>query len=363
MLKTTTFGALAGLLVSLAPVAAQDTPSQSDAPGSVLVFPKFETGSYVAGYRLDEFGRPDPRHPILEPRSTFEISVTCPDGERCPEGAVVKLLAEWVCPGSAVGLTKFIVQADDFEILTTVRGTVSFDPENLDPSGTFVPTPPCEQGYLLVWVVSPTDVDAPRAIKFDGLVGKATLRASERAAGAYNAHAIQAAPAIASGAPTDQDGDRALDFDGSEYREVSGQLIGTVEYERLAPTRTEPRLETRLTLLTLAVNANRSNYPTFVDLRFYNERGVLFSTGHELIGWSSMKLRRFDRNLTAPLFGRKGLVEVGPAEKIPIPGVTDTAGPVPILGLIETVEGRTLRESVSPLGGKGPGVDAAFKPN
>jgi hypothetical protein len=44
--------------------------------------------------------------------------------------------------------------------------------------------------------------------------------------------------------------------------------------------------------------------------------------------------------------GRKGSFFTGPAFKFPINGIFDRAGPVTLLGLVETLEGPTLSERV-----------------
>ena len=56
----------------------------------------------------------------------------------------------------------------------------------------------------------------------------------------------------------------------------------------------------------------------------------------------------FDNGLNES-FGFKGLVESDPAVKVPILGVDDTAGPVTLIGIVETFErdplaGTLLRE-------------------
>src|SRR5687767_6870050 len=71
--------------------------SDSEEPGSVIVFPKFLTGT-VAG----------------QPRSEFEIGITCPKDPItglpgvCPENTRVKLRAHWVCPGDQDPVNKYI---------------------------------------------------------------------------------------------------------------------------------------------------------------------------------------------------------------------------------------------------------------
>src|SRR5262245_64798713 len=83
------------------PALAQVRPvglSDSQEPGSVLVFPKFLAGTTADG----------------EPRSAFEIGITCPQNQPtpgvCAEGTKVKLRAHWVCPGSQDPVNKYIFE-------------------------------------------------------------------------------------------------------------------------------------------------------------------------------------------------------------------------------------------------------------
>jgi hypothetical protein len=351
------------------------TLSHGGEPGSVLVFPKFVRGTVQVGATTTR-----PATPILEPRSAFEISVTCPADATCAEGQRVKLRARWVCPGSQDLRKKFICKDTDFELFTTVKGTLWFNPESVGSSSLpaghpIIPRPPCERGYLIVWVVSPLDADDPRPVKFDGLVGNAVIRNSANSAGAYNAVPIQAIAALATGALTDVgDGfggapDGKLQFDGrTEYKAITGQVRGTVRYERTAnPAGTTlGRITTSVTLLTLDTITNRPNFPTFVDLHFFNEGEVLLSTSHEFICWSEARLTSIDPNLDE-FFGKKGLLESTQAVKVPIWGVTDTPGRVTLLGLVETVEltagGAIQREYSNLLNNDGRAVSTTFEPN
>ena len=60
--------------------------SDSQEPGSVIVFPKFIQGTVT----LPEGG--------TAPRTEIEIGVQCPPGEICAEHQTVKLRLHWVCP-------------------------------------------------------------------------------------------------------------------------------------------------------------------------------------------------------------------------------------------------------------------------
>jgi len=327
--KKSLWGSL-GLLVAVGvmlavPISAQAQPSAAavndpEAPGSVLVFPKFIKGTVVT---VDA---------ETLPMTEIQISVTCPNGSLCAEGTGVRLRARWVCPAT------FTCGAVGFDLFTTVNGTLWFDPSNLTraPGDPWVPVAPCARGYLIVWAIDAFG----RAIKYDALIGHAIIRESPKSAGAYRGIPIQAVSTQAAGAPTDVNGNGALDFDGlTEYTAVAGKIFGTVRYERL----TKPVIETSLILLTLDVKTNRPNDPTFVDLRFYNQDEQVISTSTAFTCWAEVRLTDIDGNLDEVSQGsRKGLVESDTAEN-------PAGGFVSLIGLIETKEhkGTSIRREYS----------------
>jgi hypothetical protein len=220
---------------------------------------------------------------------------------------------------------KFVCSETNFDLFTTVKGTLFFGP------GFGSPEPPCAEGYLIVWVID----ESGRPIKYDALIGDAIIRDAAGSAGAYNAIPIQAVTGLATGDFTDVDGDASLDFDGAtEYKAVTGRIFGTVQYETDDPA----RVDTFLTLLTLDVKSNRPNLPTFVDLNFYSFDEVLLSTFVEFICYRQVRLTEINRSLTEAVLGRKGLFESGPAQQVPIFGIDDPAGPVTLLAIVETLE-------------------------
>jgi hypothetical protein len=291
----------------LSPSAA--AVNDPEAPGSVLVFPKFIKGTVVT---VDA---------ETLPMTEIQISVTCPKGSLCAEGTGVTLRARWVCPGT------FTCEEVGFDLFTTVNGTLRFGPSNMTrgPGDPYVPVAPCARGYLIVWAIDAYG----RAIKYDALIGHAIIRESPKSAGAYRGIPIQAVSTQATGAPTDVNGNGALDFDGlTEYTAIAGKIFGTVRYEKL----TKPVIETSLILLTLDVKANRPNDPTFVDLRFYNQDGQVISTSTAFTCWAEVRLTDIDGNLDEISQGsRKGLVESDTAEN-------PAGGFVSLIGLIETKE-------------------------
>jgi hypothetical protein len=308
-----------GALTLAMPALAQVRPvglSDSQAPGSVLVFPKFLAGTTAHG----------------EPKSAFEIGITCPRGPEggpglCAEGTRVTLRAHWVCPGSQDPAEKYICEETNFDLVSTVTGTIVINPANVGHVTQRVPLPSCPAGYLLVWVINPSD----QPIKYDALLGTGVLRELDdhEAVSAYNGIPIQANAAAATGTVLPS----LLFAPDGPYQAVTGQVQGTVTYDQVDHS---PYAVTALTLLTLDVRSNRPNHPTRVDLDFYSEDEVLLSTAHEFVCWSTILLSDLNPNLTATGLSPKGLVVSGQAEKFPIGGILDTAGPVTLLGIVET---------------------------
>src|SRR6267143_6920754 len=239
-----------------APVAAWPTTpvagwpeNDSERPGSVLVFPKWREGTRVT----TDQGR--------VPNTEFEVSVKCPvlDCTTLPGYPNVTIKGHWVCQGDQGPETPGICHETDFTFNTTVNATVYLTSECLAdrttglPAGcvnqangryTSIPRPPCDQFdvppgsgnffdnevYLILWMVNANS----QAIKWDGLTGDAILRQvpnESNAVEGYTPVPIQAGEGLATGDLTVVNGDRALDFDGTEYRMLTGQVAGTVRYQ------------------------------------------------------------------------------------------------------------------------------------
>jgi hypothetical protein len=339
--------------------------NDSQVPGSVIVFPKFIQGTVT----LPGGG--------TAPATEIEIGIVCPEGETCAEHESVKILFHWVCPGSQEFAQKLICSETNFVVTSTV-----FEKIVLSPDGVFsgvttktVPAAPCPRGYLIGWVIRPSD-DQP--IKFDGLIGDAVLRESGSALASYSAIPIQANPKMAHKAAIDDEGD-ALLFDGgpNHYQAVTSEAYGDIRYTTAAGG-TPPFATASVTLLTLDVLSNRPNNPVFVPLTFYgafnsalgNENPL--STFTEFVCWIQERVDTFiDPALTTTLMGRKGVVEFSRAEKVPFAGIADHVGPVTLLGLIETIEvptagaGRAaaLREYITSLFNDGDVVPTCFVPS
>ena len=324
------------------PTFAQVRPltlSDSQEPGSVIVFPKFAKGTVAVDG-------------VSTPVTEIEVGVQCPKGTTCPEHQPVKIRFHWVC-GAVEGVKSQICRENNFDVTTTVNGKVTFGPDAIPIPGSppVTPgTPPaalCPLGYLVGWVVNTSD----QPIKFDGLIGDAVIRESSTSVGAYDAIPIQAATGLATGAliTTSTDpltGVPSLVFDGAEthYLTVPGAVKGDVKFDHVRGT--APLSRTFLTLLTLDVRSDQPNFPTGVDIDFYKANGTLLSESLEFVCWTEVSLTRIDRNLNQTFMGRKGSFLTGQAFKFPINGIFDTAGPVTLLGLVETVEGPTLSDRV-----------------
>jgi hypothetical protein len=358
---------LAGLLVPAlalaAPALAQVRPttlSDSEEPGSVIVFPKFIQGDVTTPEGL------------TTPASELNIGIVCPKGVTCPEHEPVKIRFHWVCGTSEANLAgSFICQETDFDVTATVFEKIVLTPDSFAGVATkTVPAPPCSRGYLIGWVINPAN-DQP--IKFDGLIGDADLRESGTSLADYPAIPIQADPRLANAAPIKTNANGALIFDGGadHYQAVTGQVLGDVRYENFA---TPPTFTFGfLTLLTLDVKSNRPNNPVFVDLDFFggnpsaigNENQL--STSTEFICWEEIRFYDISLDLTTAVMGRKGVVVSDQAQKVQIFGISDDAGPVTLLGLSESREsssGATVpaRETIDTLFNSSVPVPTKFLP-
>jgi hypothetical protein len=387
-------------VVVAAPAAACSSCGQngSQHPGSVLVFPKHRRGT-----------RETVDQGVL-PLTEFEISVKCPEDFDCstlPDYPNVRLKGHWVCAGDGGPTNPGICHESDFTLRTTVNGTLYLTTEPLaDPvtglpadrvnqaNGRYtpIPRPPCQfpepdglaredEAYLILWVMDASG----QQIKLDALVGDALLRRgargneNEATLEEYNAFAIQAGEDIPTGARTDEfgNGNGALDFDGTEYKMVTGVITGTVRYEgptfatpalKLADTRTA-RVISHLTLLTLDVLSNRVNDVTFVDFMFYTEGESPHSASTSFVCYVTRSLSGFGGPARPPIdaflmnsnMGRKGLVVSAPAQH-------SDGTPVSLLALLEVAERPDVdpfnrRIYAYPLFNNGTPVPTTFVPN
>jgi hypothetical protein len=295
-------------------------------PGSVVVFPKFLTGTVDSGDGTQL------------PMSAFEITTLCPsdaDSQTyCGLHPTIALHGEWVCPGNLQDVNQ-LCTGNDFHITTTVNGTLWFDANgNLlaAPAGTFghVAAPSCPKGYLIVWVEASSTSVTPApgtAISFNGLIGDAVLRPSNvTEVKAYNAVTIQS-QAITGNATQSS---AQLDFNGSatNYQRVTSDLAGTVRYDD-----STQGVRTFLTFLTLDVALGQSNDATNASLLFFDQNEApLLSTTSTFLCWEEVELTTdLGSNLSAPN-AVKGLFFAHGSD------IFDTSSSRTLLGLIETEE-------------------------
>jgi len=298
--------------------------SDSQEPGSVIVFHKFITGTVLLNGGESV------------PRTEIEVGVVCPKGAECEQEQNVKIRFHWVCPGDQTFDNKYICQEVNFDAEVTVNGKLVFNPNG----GTY-PPPPCNRGYLIGWVI---DADNFQPIKFDGLIGDAVIRETFQDAAAYNAVPIQAYWGDPHGASRTLGDGGSLVFNGQPgyYQAITGREYCDVRFDdTVGPVQTA----TSLTLLTLDVRSNRSNSPTYVDFNCYNEEERLVSVSTHFICWTQVGLSRTLNNvppinsvLTETGMGsRKGLCLSKRAEQFESP-FSEQEGPVTLLALVETLE-------------------------
>jgi len=360
------FTLLLGFSLTTAMTAWATTPTDSEEPGSVLVFPLFETGTVV-------------QDGVIVPKTQIEISIT-----RCPGGSTVdscttdfaedvNLHADWVC-----GASPFVFQVcaeADFTLESTPKGTILINPENIgtpcpalpatQTPGCIqsVPTPPCTQGYLIVWVVD--DNEAP--IKFDRLIGDAVIREhpngmaeTATTAFAYNAIPIQAAATLADGALI-PGGGTALNFNGTAYKLVTGKVYASVHFND--PTAIH-EVGTEFVLLTLDVTSNAFNDPTKVAFNDFNENQNQHSGSRLFTCWDRTNIQNIDRSATVS-FGVKGFWESTSANDLAFFS-GGKVGPVTLLGLVITSEGTAAagieRQYAYPFLNNSVGVSTSFIP-
>ena len=315
-------GAISPLCKNAAAGTAASSPrgpvlNNSQVPGSVIVFPKFVQGLVV----LPELKPAGASQLVEVPATEIEIGVMCPSGVSCSEAQTVRIRFHWICPPSVGD----VCSETDFDVTASVGEKIVFTP-NGGPttdgvSNKVVPPAGCPKGYLIGWVVGPTN-DQP--IKFDALTGDGVIRVSRLgeavADEAYGAIPVQADPALATGAPVlTPAGALAFDGQAGHYTAVTGRVFGDVRYP--IPSAPITLIDEFITLLTLDVLSDRPNNPVFVNLDFFggnpsvigNEN--VLSTSTEFICWTEQKINTINASLTQDLMGRKGVFCVWPGDK------------------------------------------------
>jgi hypothetical protein len=384
-------------LALAAPGFAQVRPvglSDSQEPGSVIVFPKF-----INAARVNVDGSPG----VVVPRTEIEIGAVCPPlaqfarnvGNGCNEHATVKVRFHWVCPGFE-GVDSNICHEQDFDVVLSINGKLVFAADGIAINGNspVVPAPLCPRGYLIGWVIAPAAttvagaaVAADAPIKFDALIGDAVIRGplvtvggvtESTAVSAYQAITIQANATDPIGFPLGTGNSSSpLFFEAGNvsgtYQAVTGVATGDVKFDQTtfpAPGAPGPGVlsESFLTLLTLDVRSDQPNNPTAVLIDWYNESDALpsgtnpnferlLSDTVSFVCWTQIGLASattlttgnntvvplpaIDPNLTQGFMGtRKGVFIAGPATKFADGHAPqDGVGSVTLLAVTETEEG------------------------
>jgi hypothetical protein len=346
--------------------------SDSQEPGSVIVFPKFINAPAVS---LQEGG--------TAPASALKIGVVCPKNASCTSDQEVTIRLHWVCGASAANP---VCDETNFEVTATVFEKIILVPDGTPEDGyktglptKSVPAAPCPGGYLIGWVI---DSSTLQPIKFDGLIGSADLRDVGPgdffgvALASYPAIPIQADPALANGAAITTSSAGGLVFDGGagHYQAVTGRVFGNARYTLPDPVEFGgPGTHAFLTLLTLDVMSNRPNNPVFVDLDFFggnpstigNENQT--STSTNFICWEEVVLDAISAGLTTTQMGLEGVFTSAPAQ-------TAAGSSVTLLGIVTTWETfinvadavplrHVLRETLDTLSNDSVPVPTTFVPH
>ncbi len=341
---------LPALALALPASAQPPVLSNSEEPGSAIVFPLFNKGSVtVDGVAL--------------PTTTIEVGIVCPGpvgSGTCTENQKIKLHFHWVCPQASESSSQSC-KSTDFDVKQTVYGKAVFTANGTPaPAEKFsVPAAPCPSGYLIGYVVNTSD----QAIKFDGLIGNAEIRNSPTSVASYAGITIQADPALALNARIAEGPNGGLIFDGApgHYTQVTGQISGDVKYDD--PSHTNgPSTQGALVMLTLDVLANRPNEPTFVDFDFFSEQELDVSESTFFICWTEQALATIDgSNLNVTGMGtQRGTFMSDQATNVNGGGVT-------LLGLVDTFEdvgaAGPAREYIFPDSNNSIGVPTTFVTN
>ena len=252
-----------------------------NSPGSFLVFPRFDIrGDTITELRIVNNGE----------------NLTNSNGDVVD----LKVKLNYVCPG--------VKHVNEF--CAALDRTITFTPNQTRIIDVADQNPPCSQGYVIAYAVSPIGIDKPAA--YDYLTGSYYIT-SARSNEADGAIAIQAVGL--QGPPNGASSAVQLSF-GTDYR-----ALGTVSYTDFRAASTEPEAGSVLTLMTLDVLAGMQNPAAVVFIDFWNSAEVPFSTSHEFICWTEKQIETIDLNfLEANLGTTYGSMRITPNANCPLPG-------------------------------------------
>jgi hypothetical protein len=222
----------------------------SEQPGSVLVFPKFD----ITG---------DPTNP-----DRLETYIRICDVLEGPKGNdSVYIRYNFVCPG--VKTFDPFCRALDIERALTFKGCVNIKVRDINP--------PCPQGFIVAYAENANQ----QPISYNYLIGSSLiLQPAPQRAMATQAVAIQSllAPFVPTAAVQGP-----LQFDGQTYA-ACGQDLFT-DFRAVTNNKTSD-----LTLVTLDTIAGAQNDPTLVDIDFWNKYEDKFSSSFEYVCWAEVPL-------------------------------------------------------------------------
>ena len=259
-------------------------PVQQDLkPGSMLVFPLFD----------------------IRPGYQTELRIT-----NTHPASSVNVQLNYVCPGST---RDQLCRALDRHIALTGYGSQVINVADH--------APPCREGFVVAFAENAAVQG--EGIPFDFLIGSSHIR-FRGAAMSAQAIAIQSAE----GAPATF-GDE-LDIGTTDYVAAPSHLH--TDFRASQPflcadgtpcpdRRQGARTGSELILLTLDTIAGQHNPATSVDIDFFNENEVPFSTSYKYVCWGRTPLHEIDLNFTAANLGTAtGSMVLWPAAKCPVPG-------------------------------------------
>ncbi len=241
-------------------------------PGSFLVFPLFD----------------------IRPGYETQVRIT-----NTNQSASVRVQLNFVCPGTK---EDNFCDALDRHIAITPYGTAVLNIAEFNP--------PCAEGYVVAFAENGNQ----QAVAFDHLIGSYHISFDG---------SLEAAPAISIQSLKDEGAvlgaDSALQFGTNAGDDPDYKALPTHSFTDFQAVRNGAGSE--LVLLTLDAIAGGHNPVTSVDIRFWNEREVPFSTSWDFVCWTRVPLEKIDFNFFADNLGTDyGAMALWPEPTCPIAG-------------------------------------------